>query len=232
VPDFNDEVGLRLDAFLTLSSDLQLDVTGSLSSRHYAYQYSISGNAFQRVFSGTSYFPSAQKSRSPSSEVFLQGEWHPEKGPQTVILGVDGRTEVLYNDMFPPYSETDYSITPVALCEGQIVSGIGFKATYEHRFGSREQGPGQVRFVDIRASLEVVLGSFVSLGPTAEWTTDPAEPTGKTCWMTGTLTARPSPAHQFAFSYGSERGGRVCSGGVCRILQPFDGMRFTSTNTF
>jgi len=37
---------------------------------------------------------------------------------------------------------------------------------------------------------------------------------------------------RFTVSYGRQRGGLFCSGGVCRIIQPNTGLNFTLSTTF
>ncbi|MBD3401238.1 MAG: hypothetical protein GF399_13025 [Candidatus Coatesbacteria bacterium] len=44
-------------------------------------------------------------------------------------------------------------------------------------------------------------------------------------WITGEVTFHLGPNHDLSIFYGNERGGLVCSGGVCREEPPFDGLR-------
>jgi len=44
-------------------------------------------------------------------------------------------------------------------------------------------------------------------------------------WITGLVTWHLGPDHDLTLFYGNERGGEVCSGGVCRTEPPFDGLK-------
>lgn len=44
-------------------------------------------------------------------------------------------------------------------------------------------------------------------------------------WITGLLTWHLGPDHDLTLFYGNERGGEVCSGGVCRTEPAFDGLK-------
>lgn len=60
----------------------------------------------------------------------------------------------------------------------------------------------------------------------AEFTTDENEPSQKKSWVAGEFSYRLGNAHTATISYGSERGGLICSNGICRQVNPFDGVRF------
>jgi hypothetical protein len=46
-------------------------------------------------------------------------------------------------------------------------------------------------------------------------------------WFTIEAGIRIFEKNTLVVSYGSEKGGQVCSNGVCRYLQPFEGFRFS-----
>ena len=46
-------------------------------------------------------------------------------------------------------------------------------------------------------------------------------------WITFESGLRISQGNTVVASYGRERGGQVCSNGVCRYIQPFEGFRFS-----
>ena len=55
---------------------------------------------------------------------------------------------------------------------------------------------------------------------------DPAI-TENTQWVSGEISYKPSPILTLRTSYGTEKGGIRCIGGVCRYISPFDGVRMT-----
>ncbi|MCK4593836.1 hypothetical protein KAU45_04990 [bacterium] len=46
-------------------------------------------------------------------------------------------------------------------------------------------------------------------------------------WLSGEITVHLGPDHDLTLYYGNQRGGLVCSGGVCRVELPFDGLKIT-----
>jgi hypothetical protein len=60
-----------------------------------------------------------------------------------------------------------------------------------------------------------------------EWTTTTHEQGGRRLWPVVGATYRIGTAHTIGIQYGAERGGVVCTGGVCRLINPFSGFRFT-----
>jgi hypothetical protein len=46
-------------------------------------------------------------------------------------------------------------------------------------------------------------------------------------WLSGEVTVHLGPDHDLTLFYGNQRGGLVCSGGVCREELPFDGLKIT-----
>ena len=49
-------------------------------------------------------------------------------------------------------------------------------------------------------------------------------------WPQGFISFRIGQSHSIIASYGSERGGLNCTGGICRVVPPFKGLRFTMTS--
>jgi hypothetical protein len=70
-----------------------------------------------------------------------------------------------------------------------------------------------------------------SVNTRVEWTTTNKEQGGRRIWPVIGGTYRIGDAHTVGLQYGAERGGVVCTGGVCRLINPFDGFRFTVTST-
>jgi hypothetical protein len=49
-------------------------------------------------------------------------------------------------------------------------------------------------------------------------------------WAQGFVSVRIGDSHTALLSYGSERGGLNCTGGICRVVPAFEGLRFTLTS--
>jgi hypothetical protein len=61
---------------------------------------------------------------------------------------------------------------------------------------------------------------------------NPAEKIGDepTFWPQGFISIKMGESHTLLASYGKERGGLNCTGGICRIVPPFNGLRLTLTS--
>jgi hypothetical protein len=87
-----------------------------------------------------------------------------------------------------------------------------------------------VEYRDNVCILTVSSGTGMSWGFTGEWTDD--DRSEKDRWLWAEWNLRLGDRHQLRLGGGSVRGGQVCSGGVCRILDPFEGGRFELITTF
>jgi hypothetical protein len=56
------------------------------------------------------------------------------------------------------------------------------------------------------------------------------QPPAKTQWLFGQARYVITDQHSVTVGYGTRRGGKICSGGMCRVESPFDGlMNLTSS---
>jgi hypothetical protein len=65
---------------------------------------------------------------------------------------------------------------------------------------------------------------------TQEWTDDDREP--KNRWTFVEMNVQLLDRHQVGVGFGAFRGGQLCSGGICRPVEPFTGLRLTWQTTF
>lgn len=74
-------------------------------------------------------------------------------------------------------------------------------------------------------------GSHLSVAGIWDYTDDPTQvdEAGKPIqnWISGEVSIRPTQDFQIRASYGAEKGGVRCTGGVCRVVNPFQGVRVT-----
>jgi hypothetical protein len=78
--------------------------------------------------------------------------------------------------------------------------------------------------------LTVATGKGMSWGVTGEWTDDARE--AKDSWLWAEWNLRLGDRHQLNLGGGSVRGGQICSGGVCKLVDPFEGGRLELVTTF
>ncbi|MGE5811261.1 MAG: DUF6029 family protein, partial [Ignavibacteria bacterium] len=60
-----------------------------------------------------------------------------------------------------------------------------------------------------------------------EYTTSEIDVSERKNWITGELGYRFGQTHVITASYGRERGGLICSNGICKYIQAFEGFRFS-----
>jgi hypothetical protein len=87
-----------------------------------------------------------------------------------------------------------------------------------------------VEYRDNVCILTISNGTGMSWGLTGEWTND--DRSDKNRWLWAEWNLRLGDRHQLSLGGGTVRGGQVCSGGVCRILDPFEGGRLELITTF
>lgn len=225
IADFNDETGVQLDGYLTVSERLRLEMNAALASRHYVYEFRPAQFAYRRVDMGGSYLPDLEDARSPAWELFLLTDWQIDPVAMVLRAGFDSRGSVVYDDLHPSYSQKENASTIVLQAEHQFSRTLHARVTCEYLVGRRQQGPANDTFTNIVAASDVIIASFLSVAVRSESTTDPKEASDKRSWLVGEVVVKPWSNMRLACSYGSERGGLVCSGGVCRFVQAFDGIR-------
>jgi hypothetical protein len=73
--------------------------------------------------------------------------------------------------------------------------------------------------------LTVIHAPLLSAAVRFEWTTNPDDPSFRTTWTSAEIGIRAGGGHAITLTAGQERGGLVCSNGICRFVQPFSGIR-------
>jgi hypothetical protein len=82
-------------------------------------------------------------------------------------------------------------------------------------------------FSNVLLTLEYSHSPRWAVNTRIEWTSSDREQGGRRLWPVIGGTYRIGDAHTIGLQYGSERGGVVCTGGVCRYINPFTGFRLT-----
>src|SRR5690606_3157564 len=85
-------------------------------------------------------------------------------------------------------------------------------------------------FLNTLLTLEFSHSPRWSANARIEWSSTDKEQDGRQLWPVVGGTYRIGRAHTIGAQYGWERGGVVCTGGVCRFINPFTGFRLTITS--
>lgn len=118
------------------------------------------------------------------------------------------------------------------LNETWVVAGVSeFQTATVTSFDQNDSSLGGFGFDAAHGILSVDWRAKISVAAVWDYTNDPTQVDEEgnpiQNWLSGEVSVRPSERVQFRASYGSEKGGVRCTGGVCRVINPFKGARVT-----
>lgn len=227
--NFNDEVGFQFDLFYSFDERTSLNLNLSSSSRHYTYALDKSRFLFLKKENNASWIPSLSNEYSPFTEAYLELEHYLKQQESLVRVAFNYRNEIT----FDPFLETN-SVQPLK----QISMPVFFQYLFNENFNIKAVNESQWvlkypktnYFYNQLISIQVGLFKDFNVGGRIEFTTNRDEPNGEKSWLVLEGGFRLSTNHIFTLSYGSERGGQICSNGLCRQVLPFKGFRLSFIN--
>ncbi|MCR4417490.1 MAG: DUF6029 family protein [Ignavibacteria bacterium] len=229
VVDFNDEVGFQIDAFFSPSSSITFNANIALSSRHYDYELDLSTFQFERRKVGSDLFPSLNKLRSPFWEIYFDVEYYlPDEIDSYIRLGFNRRSETINERMNFTNPIQTTRITTIPL-EVQKVWNDYLSTKFISESQWIFEFPQSEKFFNQFFSISFNLFSKYSFGLRYELTTNKFELENRKNWLVFEGGYRIGSNHTLIINYGKERGGTVCSNGICRQVLPFDGFRLSLT---
>ncbi|MCX8056969.1 MAG: DUF6029 family protein [Ignavibacteria bacterium] len=229
VVDFNDEVGFQVDAFVSLSEQLTLNTNLAVASRHYDYLFDQNSFQFIKNKLGTDFLPSLNKKRSPFWEVYFDFEYFlPDEVDSYLRIGFNRRSETKNDQMnfLNPIQTTRISTIPFEfqkVWNENLSTKLNLESQWVFEYPKTEKYFNQFFGVSIN------IFSKLSFGLRYELTTNEHETGGRKNWLVFEGGYRFGTNHTLILNYGRERGGTVCSNGICRQVLPFDGFRLLLT---
>lgn len=230
VVDFNDEVGFQFDAFVSITNQLTLNTNFALASKHYDYILNPSTYQFERKKVGSDLLPSLNKLRSPFWELYVDLEYYlPDEIDSYIRIGFNRRSETKNEQMnlYRPIQPTRITTIPL---EFQKVWDEYFSSKFISESQWVLESPQNEKYFNQLLAISMNLYSKLSLGMRYELTTNKFEIGGRKNWIVFEGGYRFGTNHSLILSYGRERGGTVCSNGICRQVLPFDGFRLLLTS--
>ena len=250
--DFNDELGFQLSGLIYPNEKLTLNFLATAASRHAAWEPVIRvdtalGETFGYDLVGGSRlsFPELSDWRySPTWEVFTQADYE-LNDDVSLSLAVQRKDNVIFYDQLSievPSNIEIYKTTTVmaegvfslssrnslhGIVEGQRVFDSKKITTANDSLGVKEFDG---KFYNLLATVEFSRSPKWSVNGRFEWSSSDKEQDGRQIWPVVGGTYRIGRAHTINAQYGWERGGIVCTGGVCRFINPFTGFRFSLTS--
>lgn len=222
--NFNDEIGFQVEANITAIPDLTLTLNAAASSRHHKRE--IDSNFQITLIDKVSVLPEfSDVAYYPFWEAFIEGEY--ALGDLDYIKAfAHRRSDVIAFSG----EEADIKRSTTFGVKGQFATeeaqSVLASIEYQKMFDS------QSRREDEHPENLYVVGqySFPSLtfGGIFDFSTDYGQ--RRHIWPQAFVSTRIGGAHTVLVSYGAERGGINCTGGICRFVPEFDGLRLTVTS--
>lgn len=233
--DFGDEVGLQLDVFYTVGS-----LTGSLNlaaaSRHYSFAPTGDTNraTLNPIYRGegrsTSFLPSFSGKFSPFTEAYIDFLYYFEGTVNDFVeLALNWREEKFAIETVqpgsPPIIETRRVKSIPIAAQYTLTNGYALKVTSEHQWVRDETNLVQSHIYNQLVSVGISRSSIAAVTIRYEFTTDKGTVDGRRDWTAIDIGVWIGKSHNLTLTVGGDRGGQVCANGVCRIVQPFLGVR-------
>lgn len=238
VIDFNDEVGFQVDVFYTVFKQLTGSINFSASSRHYSFDSVGVKNLFGATVitygsqnRTTSFLPNFSSKFSPFWEFYTDFQYYFEEGgTDYVLIGLDRRFEDTAEEIHTPTK-------PQGFVESKRTLGVPFSLQYsiseewtlkfvmERQWVHDDTNPAQVKYFNHLLSLSAAMTPTVSVTLRYEFTNDHGTVDGRRNWTALDASYRFTKSHTVTLTVGGDRGGQVCANGVCRIVNPFLGVR-------
>lgn len=221
VVDFNDEVGMQADVFYSLTPEITINLNGSAASRHFGY---TSRNGFLVTYErDNSFMPTFDEKFSPFWELYGEVEWYFD-GQSYIRAAFNRRYDAPYEgNLAHEQSSTTVPIRIEYMLDNEYSVGVSLEQQLFHDSFSRESP----EYFNEYVSLTLARAANWSATVRMEYTTDKTDATGKDFWRTIEFAYRVGNDHLATISYGTERGGLVCTSGICREILPFDGVRLS-----
>lgn len=218
--NFNDEVGAQAEFNITAIENIDITLNASAASRHRAYGEDSTG---RRVLVDESYaFPNlTDKGFFPFWEV-------------------SGEAEYMFNELdyvkFIAHRTSNYdnnylkmATTLAAKLQIKTTETQSLLAILEHQWIFDEGRTIEDKtYLNELLTLQYSLSPAFTFGGIFDFSTRYEKP--HHIWPQGFVSIRVGDSHAMLLSYGSERGGLNCTGGICRVVPAFKGLRLTLTS--
>gem|GEM_PF-329859 len=232
--NFDDEVGFFLEGFYSPTYQINLNASFAMASIRETWGINPDFTVFKEK-DGPTWLPSFSDERNPYKEFYIDGEYRFADFLSYVKAAYNYRDKMIYNVFTPDFSEKVRMNTFVL--DGQMVinSRWSVKAISEHQFVSEtfeSEFAENKEYYNQMLTVQVSRSPLFSVGGRVEFTTSEEDPSGDKFWYTLEGSYRIGRTHTVMASYGSERGGFVCTNGVCRIVNAFQGFRLSVQSSF
>lgn len=239
VMDFSDEVGYQVDIFYTILGHLTGSLNFSASSRHYSFDSTGVRNIFGATFitygstaRKNSWLPSFAAKYSPFWEAYTDFQYYFEEGGSDyVLVGLSRRSEDLADEVIvrPAHPQLSIKSTRSTAVPVSIQYTVGedwvLKFTSERQWVYEDANSANTTYYNHLISLGVAKSPTFAVTIRYEFTSDFGTIDQRRDWTAIDASYRFSNSHTMTLTVGGDRGGQICANGVCRIVNPFLGVR-------
>jgi hypothetical protein len=223
--NFNDELGFQVEANITAIPDVTITLNAAASSKHDGYLLDTSFNyvpmgkkSFLPEFSEGAYYP--------FWEVFAEFEYEFDE-LDYIKCFAHRRSDVISSDG----SSTEFKRSTNFGIKGQFeptelqsfLGSIEYQKMYDPVSLREDHSPENLYIVG-----QYSFNPIITFGGIFDFSTDYAQV--RHIWPQAFASTRVGGSHTVLVSYGAERGGLNCTGGICRYVPAFEGLRLTITS--
>lgn len=229
--NFNDEVGYEAEANITAIPNVTITLNGAASSRHKAYSDQVDTVNFASIEKGsTSLLPKLNDlSFFPFWEGFAEVEY--DLGGLNYIKAFYHRRGdvIAYSGGDPLSADRRRSTTVGAKFQYETTPNQSILAIFEHQWMTDyARTIDDKNFLNELLTLQYSFDPLITFGGVFDFSTEYEE--SRHIWPQAFVSIRIGDSHTLITSYGAERGGLNCTGGICRVVPPFNGLRMSLTS--
>jgi hypothetical protein len=153
-----------------------------------------------------------------------------EGGTDYVLLALNRRSEDIAEELSTPSNPQGYiesrrlSAVPISV-QYSISENWSVKFVSERQWVYDDGNKAQKTFYNHLLSFSITQSPLFSITFRYEFTSDRGTVDGRKDWTALDASYRLSGNHTITLTLGGDRGGQICTNGVCRIVNPFLGVR-------
>ena len=237
--NFDDEVGYEVEANITAIPSVTINLNAAASSTHKKW------NGSSVAVDSTSILPRLNdQGFYPFWEIFAEAEWEfdPANDLNYARLAFHRRSDVIvYNAADPASTDYRWTTTIAGKLQYETTPTESFLGIIEHQweYDASLTTTDKNRINEL-ITLQYSFNPTLTFGIVTDFNNGPD--TTNFSWFGGFthqddrwknqffISLRLGGSHTLLASYGAERGGLNCTGGICRVVPPFKGLRLTLTS--
>ncbi len=229
--NFDDEVGYQAEANITAIPNWTFTLNGAASSRHTKYVADSNSNPV--AVGSTDFLPTlSDRGYYPFWEYYVDAEYEWAE-LNYVRFGFHHRSDVIVYSLTND-ANSDFRWTTTVAMKAQIETrpNESFLGIFEHQW---EYDAARItedkRILNELLTLQYSFNPIITFGGIMDLAVqyDGVPYHIEDSWFQAFASVRIGQSNTVLVSYGAERGGLNCTGGICRVVPAFKGLRVSMT---